>query len=214
MSPGLSFELELYHYLLSIPASHWFFLILSFHGSVEEIEAKSSIQPFAWSPLRLTSFPNEPNLDPHSSKRDGHLSRLHTPLIRPLLEVPVVLNSLPVVFTFLKRELDFTYFVLQGLGQQQKEVPIRGLQPAFRPMHRELDQDQLLLKLFDLALELTIERRMLGEVMALFQDMHLEPGLQPALKLALHWGSPVSKIESLAVFGNSTSYSIPPTQQG
>lgn len=32
-------------------------------GSVEEIEAKSSIQPFAWSPLRLTSFPNEPNLD-------------------------------------------------------------------------------------------------------------------------------------------------------
>lgn len=55
-------------------------------GSVEEIEAKSSIQPFAWSPLRLTSFPNEPNLDPHSSKRDGHLSRLHTPLIRPLLE--------------------------------------------------------------------------------------------------------------------------------
>uniref|UniRef100_A0A6N2KRF9 Uncharacterized protein n=1 Tax=Salix viminalis TaxID=40686 RepID=A0A6N2KRF9_SALVM len=100
MSPGLSFELELYHYLLSIPASHWFFLILSFHGSVEEIEAKSSIQPFAWSPLRLTSFPNEPNLDPHSSKRDGHLSRLHTPLIRPLLE---------------------------GLGQQQKEVSSLGL---------------------------------------------------------------------------------------
>ena len=53
-------------------------------------------------------------------------------------------------------------------------------------MHRELDQDQLLLKLFDLALELTIEKEgMLGEVMALFQDMHLEPGLQPALKLAL-----------------------------
>uniref|UniRef100_A0A6N2NMA0 Uncharacterized protein n=1 Tax=Salix viminalis TaxID=40686 RepID=A0A6N2NMA0_SALVM len=206
MSPGLSFELELYHYLLSIPASHWFFLILSFHGSVEEIEAKSSIQPFAWSPLRLTSFPNEPNLDPHSSKRDGHLSRLHTPLIRPLLEVPVVLNSLPVVFTFLKRELDFTYFVLQGLGQQQKEHFAHA---------SELDQDQLLLKLFDLALELTIEKEgMLGEVMALFQDMHLEPGLQPALKLALHWGSPVSKIESLAVFGNSTSYSIPPTQQG
>jgi len=82
-------------------------------------------------------------------------------------------------------------------------------------MHRELDQDQLLLKLLDLALEFTIEKEgMLGEVMALFQDMHLEPGLQPALKLALHWGSPVSKIESLAVFGNSTSYSIPPTQQG
>jgi hypothetical protein len=61
-------------------------------------------------------------------------------------------------------------------------------------MHRELDQDQLLLKLFDLALELTIEKEgMLGEVMALFQDMHLEPGLQPALKLALHWGSPVSR---------------------
>lgn len=56
-------------------------------------------------------------------------------------------------------------------------------------MHRELDQDQLLLKLLDLALELTIEKEgMLGEVMALFQDMHLEPGLQPALKLALHRG--------------------------
>ena len=39
-----------------------------------------------------------------------------------------------------------------------------------------------------MALELTIEKEgMLGEVMALFQDMHLEPGLQPALKLALHW---------------------------
>jgi hypothetical protein len=28
---------------------------------------------------------------------------------------------------FLKRELDFTYFVLQGLGQQQKEVSSLGL---------------------------------------------------------------------------------------
>lgn len=68
-------------------------------------------------------------------------------------------------------------------------------------MHRELDQDQLLLKLFDLALELTIEEEgMLGEVMALFQDMHLEPGLQPALKLALHWGCPSPVSRTRAVF--------------
>lgn len=53
-------------------------------------------------------------------------------------------------------------------------------------MHRELDHDQLLLKLLDFSLEFTIKKEgMLGEVMALFQDMHLDPGLQPALKLAL-----------------------------
>lgn len=70
-------------------------------------------------------------------------------------------------------------------------------------MHRELDQDQLLLKLLDFALELTIEKEgMLGEVMALFQDMHLEPGLQPALKLALPTtikGSPVSRTRAVFI---------------
>lgn len=68
-------------------------------------------------------------------------------------------------------------------------------------MHRELDQDQLLLKLLDLALEFTIEKEgMLGEVMALFQDMHFEPGLQPALKLALHRGCPSPVSRTRAVF--------------
>jgi hypothetical protein len=76
-----------------------------------------------------------------------------------------------------------------------------GASISIRPMHRELDQDQLLLKLLDLALEFTIEKEgMLGEVMALFQDMHLEPGLQPALKLALHWGCPSPVSRTRAVF--------------
>ena len=50
-------------------------------GSVEEIEAKSSIQPFAWSPLRQDwpIFQMNQTSIPHSSKRYGHLSRLHTP---------------------------------------------------------------------------------------------------------------------------------------
>jgi len=54
-------------------------------------------------------------------------------------------------------------------------------------MHRELDQDQQLMLLLDLALELTISKEG-GEMKALLKDMHLEPGLQPALKWALHRG--------------------------
>ena len=46
-------------------------------GSVEKIEAKPSIQPFAWSPLRLTSFfPNEPNLDTTFIKEENEDSWL------------------------------------------------------------------------------------------------------------------------------------------
>jgi hypothetical protein len=77
----------------------------------------------------------------------------------------------------------------------------RGLQPDFALcIGNWIKINCFLIKLLDLALEFTIEKEgMLGEVMALFQDMHLEPGLQPALKLALHWGcpSPVSRTRAV-----------------
>lgn len=63
---------------------------------------------------------------------------------------------------------------------------------------KKLDEEKQHLKLVNLALELTIEKEgMLGEMIALFQDMPLEPGLQQALKWALH-AMPLSGLNNLS----------------
>lgn len=92
-------------------------------------------------------------------------------------------------------------FIASCTTKNDRSIGSWGLQPDFALcIGNWIKINCFLIKLLDLALEFTIEKEgMLGEVMALFQDMHLEPGLQPALKWALHRGcpSPVSRTRAV-----------------